>query len=64
MLNGMTNPQCGHARCDMGKNITIDAAGLRPISWWSDAEARCFSAAQNIAHGPSRRFRHLAHFRF
>jgi hypothetical protein len=27
MLNGTTDPQ--HARCDMGKNITTDAAGLR-----------------------------------
>jgi hypothetical protein len=40
MFNGMTYPQCGHARWDMGKNITTDAPGLRPTSWWSDAETR------------------------
>jgi hypothetical protein len=53
MLNGMTYPQCGHALSDIGKNITTDAARLRPTSWWSDAETRCFSAAQNVAsYGP------------
>jgi hypothetical protein len=32
----------------MGKNITTDAAGLRPTSQWSDAKAHCLSAAQNV----------------
>jgi hypothetical protein len=54
MLNGMTYPQCGHARYDMGKNITTDAAGLRPTSGWSSL-LFCGAAVATDAAAPTLR---------